>query len=132
MTHGTVYIVDDDEAVRDSLSILLESHGIAVKAFESCPELLGELARNGHDRGCLLLDLHLPEMSGLDLLERYPPEKLGMPVVMISGRADPAVKGRALSAGVEAVIDKPFSQDHLLAVIASAMRRRPHGVPARA
>jgi two-component system response regulator FixJ len=119
--HGapTVHIVDDDEAVRDSLSILLETHGIDVKTYDSCNSFL--LARPAAANSCLVLDLHLPTMSGLDLLDQYPPKQLGMPVILISGRMDPQSKARALAAGAVAVVEKPFDGQRLLAAIGQAI-----------
>ena len=94
----TIYIVDDDEAVRDSLALLLESHGLAVKAYQSADAFLGDY-RPGRD-GCLVLDLHMPGMGGIDLLERFRPGALDMPVIIISGQADSASRTRAAAAGV--------------------------------
>jgi two-component system, LuxR family, response regulator FixJ len=115
----TVYLIDDDDAVRDSLTILLESYGMDVRAYESCAEFLaGYLAG---PNSCLVLDHHLPTMSGLDLLESRAPAQLRLPVVMISGRVDPAIKARALAAGALVVLDKPFEDKALLAAIARAL-----------
>jgi two-component system response regulator FixJ len=115
----TVYLVDDDDAVRDSLIILLESHGIEVRAYESCAEFLAGYVAEANS--CLVLDQHLPTMSGLDLLESRAATRLSLPVVMISGRADPAIRARALAAGALAVLDKPFEDKVLLAAIARAL-----------
>jgi two-component system, LuxR family, response regulator FixJ len=121
----TVYLVDDDDAVRDSLTILLESHGMDVRAYESCVEFLaGYMAE---PNSCLVLDQHLPTMSGLDLLESREPARLRLPVVMISGRVDPAIRARALAAGALAVLDKPFEDKVLLAAIAHALAHRTAG-----
>lgn len=115
----TVYLVDDDEAVRDSLTILLESYGIDVRAYESCSDFLAGC--EAESNSCLVLDQHLPTMSGLDLLESHAPARLRLPVVMISGRVDPAFRARALAAGALAVLDKPFEDKVLLAAIARAL-----------
>ena len=126
----TVFLIDDDEAVRDSLGVLLESHGLTVKSYASCPEFLaGYIAE---PESCLLLDLHLPKMSGLDLLEKFPPERLGMPVIVISGRADSATRRRALDKGVRAVLDKPFTQDVLMSAISQALETGDSGACGRA
>jgi two-component system, LuxR family, response regulator FixJ len=125
----TVFLIDDDEAVRDSLGVLLESHGISVKAYASCPEFLAGYV--AEPESCLLLDLHLPKMNGLELLEQFPPERLGMPVIMISGRADAASRSRALGKGVRAVLDKPFTQEVLMAAIAQALGASAGGAQAR-
>lgn len=121
-----VYLVDDDEAVRDSLTILLESHGLLVRGYESALAFLADA--KPAVRACLVLDLHMPGMSGLDLLEQAPPQRLGMPVVVISGRADPDAKKRALAAGVQAVLDKPFRDDDLLMAIAHALDKPLPGI----
>ncbi|HEX6979516.1 MAG TPA: response regulator [Alphaproteobacteria bacterium] len=115
----TIYLVDDDEAVRDSLTVLLESYGLSVRAYDSALAFLADYRPGEH--ACLLLDLHMPGMSGLDLLERTPPGRLGMPVIVITGRADPDARRRALAAGVGAVLDKPFRDDDLLTAIVRAV-----------
>jgi FixJ family two-component response regulator len=111
----TIYIVDDDEAVRDSLALMLESHGIAAKTYESGAAFIGDY-RPGAP-GCLVLDLHMPEMGGFELMERLTRRGLRVPVVIISGCADTAEKARATAAGVKAILDKPFSREELLAAI---------------
>jgi two-component system response regulator FixJ len=114
-----VYLVDDDDAVRDSLTILLESHGMDVRPYESCAEFLAGYMAGPNS--CLVLDQHLPTTTGLDLLESRAPARLRLPVIMISGRVDPAIRARALAAGALAVLDKPFEDKVLLAAIAQAL-----------
>lgn len=111
----TIYIVDDDEAVRDSLALMLESHGIAAKTYDSGVAFMGDYIPGSP--GCLVLDLHMPHMDGFELLERLANRGLSVPVVVISGRADTAEKTRATAAGVKAILDKPFSREELLAAI---------------
>jgi two-component system response regulator FixJ len=115
----TVYIVDDDEAVRDSLALMLESQGLSAKAYESGSAFIGDYKPGVP--GCLVLDLHMPGMSGLELLERFAPGRLDIPVVIISGRADANDKARAIASGAKAVLDKPFRQQDLLAAIFGAI-----------
>lgn len=115
----TIYVVDDDEAVRDSLTLLLESHGMHVKAYDSPNAFLAEY--QGGTVGCLLLDLHMPGMSGIDLLEQFAPRTVDIPVIVISGKADPASRSRAVAAGANAVLDKPFRDHDLLSAIQAAM-----------
>jgi two-component system response regulator FixJ len=115
----TIYIVDDDEAVRDSLSLLLESHGMQVESYGSATSFLAEFRRGGE--GCLLLDLHMPDIGGIDLLERFGPRMIDIPVVVISGKADSASRARAIAAGAKAVLDKPFRDMDLISAIQSAM-----------
>jgi FixJ family two-component response regulator len=120
----TIYIVDDDEAVRDSLALMLESHGIAAKTYGSGAAFIGDYSPDAP--GCLVLDLHMPDMSGLQLLERLAHSGLNVPVVIISGRADTADKARVTAAGAKAILDKPFSREDLLAAIYIAIgARRP-------
>lgn len=115
----TIYVVDDDEAVRDSLTLLLESHGMLVKAYESAGAFLAEYQTGA--AGCLLLDLHMPGMSGIDLLEQFAPGKIDIPVIVISGKADATTRSRAAAAGANAVLDKPFRDQDLLSAIQTAM-----------
>ena len=111
----TIYIVDDDEAVRDSLALMLESHGIAAKTYDTGSAFIGDY-RPGAP-GCLVLDLHMPEMDGFEILEHLALRGLHVPVVIISGRADTADKARASAAGATAILDKPFTHEDLLAAI---------------
>ncbi len=112
-----VYVVDDDEAVRDSLKILLESHGLAVEDFGSIAEF-----RRHHVAGrkaCMVLDLHLPGTSGLDYLATRDCAS-PLPVIMITGRGDAATRKRAREMGAQAFLDKPVSEEALLANIREA------------
>src|SRR5690349_17051318 len=91
----TVFIVDDDEPVRDSLRLLLESHDLDVRDYGSCPAFMrayregfAEVSGNGRP-GCLLLDLHMPQMTGLDFVETHGATLGGLPVIIITGRSDP-------------------------------------------
>ena len=115
---AVVYVVDDDEAVRDSLKILLESYGMTVEDYASTAEFVEH--RVPGRRGCMVLDLHLPGTNGLDFLTsaEAPPE---LPVIMISGRADPAARSRAAKAGVLAFLEKPVTHDQLVADIRRAL-----------
>ena len=116
---GVVHIVDDDEPVRDSLKALLETFSFDVQDFSSCREFLDR--HNGNPQGCLVLDLHMPVMSGLEFLERHRGDLHGMPVIMVSGRGDPATFARAKEAGVVAVLEKPFDEDQLIDMLNGLM-----------
>ena len=114
-----IYLVDDDEAVRDSLKLLLEAHGMAVEDYPSTDEFA-----RGHQRGrngCLILDHHLPGTSGLDFLAAQDGALTGLPVIMITGRGDPAIRARAEQLGVRAFLEKPVSLEPLLASIRQAL-----------
>jgi two-component system response regulator FixJ len=110
-----VYIVDDDEPVRDSLKTLLEAFDLDVRDYASCSDFIDTY--DGSGSGCLLLDLHLPVMSGLEFLERHRDRLRGLPVIMITGRGDPATLARAKGAGVAAFLEKPFEEETLIAAI---------------
>lgn len=118
-----IYVVDDDDAVRDSLKILLQSYGFDVAGFASVPELLqGGNADEGTGRpACIVLDLHLPGTSGLDYLAERAPYAPAPPVIMITGRSDPASRARAERLGALAFLDKPVDSDLLVARIHQAL-----------
>ena len=107
-----VYIVDDDEAVRDSLSALLESKGYAVTSFGSALEFL-KTARL-LPAGCLVVDIRMPEMDGLELQERLIERGLGFPLIVITGHGDVPLAVRAMKAGAIDFIQKPFDSQTIL------------------
>jgi two-component system, LuxR family, response regulator FixJ len=107
-----VYVIDDDEAVRDSMRALLESFAIDVSDYPSAGDFLARVS--GPTNGCMLLDLHMPEMSGLELLELMRRRGWDLPVIVITGRSDDLLKERALRAGVVAVLDKPVDESTLM------------------
>jgi len=113
-----VCVVDDDEAVRDSMRVLLESHGMTVRDYASARAFLAEDLPAG---GCLLLDLHMPEMTGLELLEKLRADHVGIPAIIMTGRSDAGLRARAQRAGVFAFLDKPVDEDELVDSIAHAM-----------
>jgi len=110
-----IHIVDDDDAVRDSMRALLESLGFEVHDYSSAVDFLN---RGGErSKGCLLLDLHMPVMTGIDLLEHMRSEGVSLPTIVITGRGDPLLRERALRSGALALIDKPVTDDALLGAI---------------
>ena len=114
----TVLIVDDDEAVRDSLRLLLEMSGREVQDFASGAALLAALPDGA---GCLVLDYHMPELNGLDLLEAVRARDMTVPAILITGLGDPRIRRRASEAGVIEVLDKPFNDRALLAAVGRAL-----------
>src|SRR5215217_2532796 len=92
-----VFVVDDDNAVRDSIKILLEVHGLDVEDYDSA----GAFARNYRKpcRGCVILDQHMPVLSGVDFLNSPAGRQLGVPVILMTGRGDPGLESRARAAG---------------------------------
>lgn len=114
-----VYVVDDDEAVRDSTRVVLESYGMNVRTFGSARAFLS--AMDDEINGCLLLDQHMPEMTGLEMLEVLKVSRKTLPVIMITARSDAGFKDRALRAGAVALLDKPVADDDLVRAIDSAL-----------
>ncbi len=113
-----VCIVDDDDAVRDSLRILLDAHGIDVQVFSTPALFLREAGATAAD--CLIFDLHMPEMTGLELAERLRAQHMTTPVIIVTGRTDPALAPRMVRAGVAAVLSKPVGYEELVGAIEMA------------
>ncbi len=119
-TTGTlIFIVDDDDAVRDSLRLLLESHGMIVEDFNSTAGF--DAADRRHPRACLILDLHLPGTGGLDYLASLGEDGPGLPVIMVTGRGDGASRARAAELGAVAFLEKPVDDRELLSAINRAL-----------
>jgi FixJ family two-component response regulator len=108
-----VEIIDDDEAVRDSTRALLESYGYQVRDYASAEVYLHDSDSHAH---CLLVDQHMPGMTGLDLLEHLRARGVQTPALMITGRSDPTLEPRLSRIGV-AVLQKPVSEDQLVSWI---------------
>jgi len=118
---GPICIVDDDQAVADSLQVLLETNGFSVQCFASGQEFLAGAPRRC---GCLVIDHHIPGMNGLDVIDRLRREAVDLPVILISGRLDPAIRQRAAGLGVTKILDKPFSVGRITGLIHSALAER--------
>ena len=116
----TVFIIDDDPAMRDSLRWLIGSVGLAGETFSSAEEFLGQ--HTPERCGCILLDVRMPGLSGLELLERLSKERGAVPVLILTGHGDVPMAVRALKAGAFDFIEKPFSDQLLLERIHKAMR----------
>lgn len=116
---ATVYIVDDDEAVRDSLAALLATHGWQTETFESAAVFLSRYRRGG--TGCLLLDVRMPGMSGLELQEVLAAQRVLLPVIIITGHGDIPMAVKAMRLGAVDFIEKPFSNEALFHAIEQAL-----------
>lgn len=114
----TIYVVDDDDVVRDSLKALLESQEFVVVDFSSGGDFF--IRRNG-DASCLVLDIHMPEMTGIDVLRRLRQSGDQLPVIMVTGRWDAATRAQAEALGVTAFLDKPVSPARLFSEIRKAI-----------
>jgi two-component system, LuxR family, response regulator FixJ len=119
-TKSRVYIVDDDDAVRDSLSFQLDIAGYDVTAFASGLDFLEAAAKL--PPGCLILDVRMPEIDGLEVQSRLAERKLAFPTV-ITGHGDVPVAVRAMKAGAVDFVEKPFSEDAILDSIGLALGR---------
>ena len=117
----SVYIVDDDEAVRDSLSVLLEAKGYTVRSFGSALEFLA--AAPSLPSGCLIADIRMPEMDGLELQGRLRARALGFPMIVITGHADVPLAVRVMKAGAVDFIEKPFAPETILDSLDGALSR---------
>lgn len=113
----TVCIVDDDADVRDSLRTLLESAGYAVRIFSSAKDFLAENVTTG----CLITDIRMPDMDGLELQEELVRRKSLLPVIVITGHGDVPLAVRAMKAGAIDFIEKPFDDELLLSSILRAL-----------
>lgn len=117
----TVFVVDDDEAVRKSLAWLIGSIGLAVQTYDSADAFL---ASWGEERpGCLVLDVRMPGMSGLELQEALARRGSTLPVIIVTGHADVPMAVRALKAGAIDFIEKPVNDQVLLDRIGDAVKR---------
>ena len=118
-----VYIVDDDEAVRDSLQLLLESAGHVVQAFEAAADALSSCRTRAP--ACIVTDVRMPEMDGLEFQEKLAAGGIHVPVIVMTGHADVPLAVRAMKAGAVDFIEKPFGDDTILASIENALKRKP-------
>jgi len=121
LSDRVVDIVDDDESVRRALWRLLNSVGVKSHTFGSARSYLDSADLESAD--CLLLDLHLPEMSGIELLEHVREVAPTLHVICMTGRDEPEVDQRLAAAGISGCLRKPFDQAELFAALASVMAR---------
>jgi two-component system response regulator FixJ len=120
-TKPTIYVVDDDAGVRDGLKALLAVKGFEVATFASAEAFLADVGEIGP--GCVLVDVRMPGMSGLELQRELKKKHAALPVVIITGHGDVPMAVTALKAGAIDFIEKPFDTDALLAAIDEAMLR---------
>jgi len=121
MLEGIVFVVDDDDSVRAALRSLIQSAGLEVETFASAREFL---ARPPAERAsCLVLDVRMPGVSGLELQEQMAASGVEMPIIFITGHGDVPTSVRAMKAGATEFLTKPFSDLELLQAVESALRR---------
>src|ERR1051325_2149504 len=122
MQHSSlVHVIDDDDAVRDSLAFLLKSARIDVRTYESATAFLSAVPQISG--GCIVTDVRMPEISGVDLLRRLRERKVAIPVIVITGHGDVQLAVEAMKIGAADFIEKPFDDDVLLAAVKSALDR---------
>jgi two-component system response regulator FixJ len=114
----TVFIVDDDAAIRDSLRMMLEAAGHTVRDFASAQSFLSDPDLRG---GCLIVDIRMPGMGGLELQEELVRRKVNIPVIVITGHGDVPLAVRAMRAGAIDFVEKPFDEERMLQGVADAV-----------
>ncbi|CAN5923634.1 response regulator FixJ [soil metagenome] len=117
-----VHVIDDDADVRQSLAFLLSAAGLAVRVHESAVAFLDALP--GIQGGCVVTDIRMPQMDGLELQRRLGELKAGLPVIVMTGHGDVPLAVEAMKAGAVDFIEKPFDDEVLLSAIRSALNRR--------
>ncbi len=116
---GPVCVIDDDDWVCDSLSVLLETYGFEVLAYASGRQFLRD---DRHvDAKCLVVDQHMPDLDGLEVVAAVQREEIDLPAILITGRLDAAIAQRAGRLGVLAVLEKPFPVARLVELIRRAL-----------
>jgi two-component system, LuxR family, response regulator FixJ len=120
-----VHIVDDDEAVRRSLAFMLSSAGLPVRVYGSATDFLEALG--DAQCGCLITDIRMPDMSGIDLLRRIKERAPCLPAIVITGHGDVALAVEAMKAGAIDFIEKPFDEDAILAAVKAALEQTEEG-----
>ena len=116
----TVFVVDDDEAVCDALGMLLRASGLVVETFNSAASFLNWLRPD--QSGCLVLDIRMPAMSGLDLQEELHRRKIQIPIIFLTGHGDVPLAVRALKKGAFDFIEKPHEEERLVLTVFNALR----------
>jgi len=114
-----VYLIDDDEAARESLSFLLRTAGLDVRTYDSAVAFLREMP--DLRSACVITDVRMPDMSGIDLLRHLRELKIDVPVIVITGHADVPLAVEAMKVGATEFLEKPFDDDAMLACIRTAL-----------
>ena len=116
-----IYVIDDDDAVRQSLEFLLKTAGIAVRGFDSAKAFLEVLPQVRS--GCVITDVRMPEITGIELLQRVKTTNPDLPVIVITGHGDISLAVEAMKLGAVDFLEKPFDDDLLLAAVRAALNR---------
>ena len=119
-----VYIVDDDEAVRDSLKWLLEGNGYSVKVFENAEQLLDTQTEQEQSlSGCLILDVRMPGITGMELHDELLTKKINIPVIFITGHGSVTLAVKSMKKGAIDFLEKPFSEEEICKLVDGALKK---------
>ena len=126
MARNLISVVDDDESIRRTTTLLIESFGFRAAAFESAEKFLG----SGHlnDTSCLIVDVQMPGMNGLQLQSQLAAAGRSIPIIFITAHDDKESRRRAMQAGAVAFLGKPFTDEQLLQCIRSALGQEKGGL----
>ena len=119
MSASTVYIIDDDRMARESLKWLIESAGLSVRAYEQGLDFISQVTESM--LGCILLDVRMPDINGMQLFEKLKQQNIHMPVILVTGHADVAMAVRAMKAGAYDLIEKPYNDALMLERVQDAI-----------
>jgi two-component system response regulator FixJ len=119
---AVVHVIDDDDAVRESLTFLLKTTGLAVRTYENATAFLHDDPKT--KSGCIVTDVRMPDISGIDLLHRLQELHVSLPVIVITGHGDVPLAVEAMKAGALDFLEKPFDDDALLTAVNAALRHQ--------
>lgn len=117
-----IHLIDDDAAVRDAVGLLLRTEGFEVNTYESALTFLKTAA--AHSDGCVVTDVRMPEMNGIELIAKMKEDRITMPVVVLTAHADVPLAVEAMKLGAFDLLEKPFEDEALLTAVGAALRRR--------
>ena len=120
-TPQTVFIIDDDADVRDALSLLMRSAGLTATTFASAREFMARL--NPRDAGCLVLDIRMPGMSGMELQAELHKRRIRLPIIFLTGHGDIPLAVKAMKAGAVDFIQKPLDEHRLVVAVMNALKQ---------
>jgi FixJ family two-component response regulator len=118
-THATVYIIDDEHAVRDSLALMIAQENIPVMAFESAEAFLAACPAECY--GCAIVDYRMPEMDGLQLQEEMVKRNISLPIIFLTGHGNIPTSVKAIKAGAIDFLTKPVTREKLISIVTNAM-----------
>ena len=121
---AVIHLIDDDEALRESVAFLLRAADFEVKGFSSAQAFLASLP--DASLSCVITDVRMPDMSGIELIRRLKDLKVDIPVIVITGHGDVALAVEAMKLGATDFFEKPFNDDLLLASVRGALQERAH------